>query len=284
MIRRNRAVFLIFLAGVFWSFGGVLSKFAEWNAFTLSGARSVVAVLLLGLCRGSFRPVNTKATWLGAFGVVSTAVLFMAANKLTSAANTIVLEYAMPVFVVLYQVLIRREKIRRSEILAILAVLAGVILCFAQGLTGGGMLGNALALLSALTWAIVFLAARMPGCDVQSYTYQGNLLGCLCLLAAPFDGNFSVTPRSLLVALALGLALGLGYLCFSRGMGKNVSPVTAAVVANAEPVLNPFWCFLFLGENPGPLSLTGMAVVLIAVTVYSVLASKNRREAEKTTS
>ena len=60
----------------------------------------------------------------------------------------------------------------------------------------------------------------------------------------------------------------------SIGMQKT-EPITAAILANLEPVLNPVWVYLFLGENPGTLSILGAAIVLIAATVYSIMGVKN---------
>ncbi len=272
---KNIGVLLIALAGIFWSFGGVLSKYTTWNALTLAGFRSLIGMILLGTMRKSFRIVNQKATWIGAMGVLATSILFMMANKLTSAANAIVLQYAMPIFVVIYQLVMKRHKPSRLQSVTILIVLMGVVLCFCQGFTGGSLVGNALALCSALSWAIVFLAAREPGCDVLNYSFQGNLLGCLLLINVPFDANVDFSsPIPWLIALALGLCLGIGYLCFSLGMRRGVSSVTAAIVANIEPILNPAWCFLILGEYPGHLSMAGALIVLIAVTAYSVFAGR----------
>ena len=275
--KRLPGVLLICLAGIAWSFAGILSKFAAWNAFTLAGFRSIMCALTLGLARRSFKPVNRPAVWIGAIGVAGTSVLFMLANKLTSAANAIVLQYAMPVFVVLYQFIALKKTPSRRETIVIGVVLLGVILCFCQGFSSGGMLGNILSLLSAVTWATVFIAARMPGCDAMASSYQGNLICTLLLLVMPFDPAVTAAPIPWLAALALGLALTFGYLFFSLGMSRGVPSVTAAIVSNIEPVLNPTWCFLFLGENPGPLSLIGAVVVLLAVTVYSIMNSRPAR-------
>lgn len=273
--QKNTGVLLIVLAGIFWSFSGVLSKFTSWNALTLTGVRSLIAVFLIGVTRKSFRIVNKKATWIGALGVVTTSILFMMANKLTSAANAIVIQYAMPIFVVAYQTIIKRQKTSLREGMTIFIVLLGVILCFFQGLTGGNLFGNVLALGSAVSFAIVFLAAKEPGCDALDYTFNGCLLGCLFLVFMPFDAyvNFN-SPLPWLVVLALGLCLGMGYLCFSYGMRKGVSSITASIVANIEPILNPTWCFLVLGEYPGHLSMLGASIVLLAVTAYSIQLRK----------
>ena len=69
---RRSGVIFILLAGLFWSFGGVLSKFAAWNAFTLAGYRSIVSVVILGLYRRSFKVKANAPTWIGAAGVALT--------------------------------------------------------------------------------------------------------------------------------------------------------------------------------------------------------------------
>ena len=268
---QRRAALLVVLAGVSWSFAGVLSRFTSWSGFSLAGYRSIIAVLLLGIIRKSFRPRNTLWNWLGALGVASTSTLFMIANKLTSAANAIVLQYAMTAIVIVVQITFFRVRPRRLDVGAAALVMVGVVLCFCQGLGRGQFLGNMVAFASAFTWAMVFLAARMPGVDSLSYAYQGNLLACLFLLYMPFDPAVRASaPADWIVPTAMGLCLGLGYVFFARGMHSQLSPTVAAIVANVEPVLNPLWVLIFLGEAPGMLSFLGAAVVLVTVTVYSL--------------
>ncbi len=275
----GRAALLVALAGVVWSFAGVLGKFAPWNAFSLAGLRAFMAMIFFGLMRRDFRPVNTLPNWLGGVGAIATGVLFMLANKLTSAANAIVLQYAMTAVVIAVEALFFRVRPKKIDIAAACTVMIGVVLCFWQGLGKGSLLGDTLALLSAFTYSLVFLAARMPGIDVKGYVYQGNLLGCLLLLAMPFDpGVASGGVTGWLVAIAMGVCLTLGYLCFVRGMEMGISATVAAVVSNVEPVLNPTWVFLVLGENPGALTMVGALVVLGAVTAYSII---NMRLARK---
>ena len=276
-LQSNRAsIACILLACVCWSFGGLLSKLIPWNALTIAGFRALIAAIVLGAARKSYRPSNTFGTWLGAFGVMSTSVLFIFANKLTSAANAIVLQYAMPVVVILFEAVVRHRKPSKLDVVSVLVVLAGVILCFCQGLSGGGMLGNVLALGSAFIYAIVYLAAHRADCDALSYSYQGNLVAALLVLYMPFDQGVTADAGHFIAALGMGVCLTLGYLFFSFGMRRGVSAVTAAIVSNIEPILNPTWCFLFLGENPGPLSIAGAAIVLAAVTGYTILSSRRR--------
>jgi len=279
-MQNNRfSVGYILLASLSWSFAGVLSKFVPWSALTITGFRALIAALFLGLFRKDFRPVNTFGTWLGAFGVVSTSTLFIFANKLTSAANAIVLQYAMPIFVVLFEAIVLKRRPGRLDVLAVLAVLAGVILCFCQGFQSGGMLGNALALLSAGTYAIIYLAARRKDSDVLSYSYQGNLVAALFMLFMPFDRGVGPTAAHFVAAVGMGACMTVGYLFFCVGMRSGVSPITAAIVSNIEPILNPTWCFLFLGENPGPLSIAGALMVILAISAYTLVGARRRTSA-----
>lgn len=268
----------VFLSAVVFSTSGLLSKSLPWGALSAVGFRAVFAALLLGFARKSFRITNNLATWLGAAGVAGTSVLFLLANKLTTAANAIVLQYAMPAIVIVLCVVVYRQKLSRRDALTAAVVLLGVGLCFSEGLGGGALAGDLLALGSALTYALVFFAARMPGADPRAYTYQGNLLSLPLLLCIPFDASFSPEPAFLLMGAAMGVAVGLGYLFLSKGMRRGISPVAAAIISNVEPVLNPTWVYLALGEQPGVLSLLGALIVLGAVTLYGARGRKDSPE------
>ena len=261
------------LAAVSWSFAGVFSKSLPWNSFTINGMRSLFAAGLLALSRGRVGVKPTKGTLLGAAGTALTGVLFMAATKLTSSANAIVLQYAMPVFVILFSWLFFGQKPRAKHVVIAAFIMCGVILCSWDGLTGGNALGDGIALLSAVTFALVFFCARMPGADPRDYSYLGMLFCAPFALNAFFDPGVSANPAHWLIALGLGVCLAGGYFFISRSM-SNVSPISAALLANLEPILNPLWVFLFLGERPGALTLVGSGIVLVTATIYSLLPMK----------
>ena len=258
------------LAATSWSFAGVFSKSLPWNSFTINGVRSLAAALLLALARGGFRVKLTKGTLLGAAGTALTGILFMAATKLTTSANAIVLQYAMPVFVILFSWVFYGQKPGLRHVVIAACIMAGVVLCSWDGLAAGNPLGDAIAILSAVTFALVFFCARMPGADPRDYSYLGLLMCAPFALNACFDPGVSANPVHWLIALGLGVCLAGGYFFISLSM-RNVSPISAALLSNLEPILNPFWVFLFLGERPGPHTLVGSAIVLAAATVYALL-------------
>ena len=258
------------LAAVSWSFAGVFSKSLPWNSFTINGVRSLVAAGLLALARGGIRVKLTRGTLLGAAGTALTGILFMAATKLTTSANAIVLQYAMPVFVILLSWLFYGVKPGLKQVVIAAFIMAGVVLCSWDGLSGGNTLGDGIALLSAVTYALVFFCARMPGADPRDYSFLGMVVCAPFALNAFFDPGVSANPVHWLIAATMGLCLAGGYFFISRSM-RIVSPVSAALLANLEPILNPLWVLIFLGERPGVLTVVGAAIVLVSATVYSLM-------------
>lgn len=265
----------VLLGASCFSFAGVFCKWLPWSSWTIIGVRSLVCALLLGLLRRSFKLRLTRGNILGAIGMAATGVLFLTATKLTTAANAIVLQYAMPIFVILFCWLFYRQKPSRSDLITAVCVLCGVTLCSWAGFQNGGgkLTGDLLAIGSGVTYALVFFCARLPDADALSYTYLGSLISVPFCLYGFFDPQMSAAPVEWLVAIAMGLCLAGGYFFISRSL-RNVHPVSSALIANLEPVLNPLWVFIFLGENPGRYTIAGMVIVIISVSIYSLRGSQ----------
>lgn len=259
------------MGAVAFSGAGVLGKYTTWSALATAGMRAIVAAIIMAIARGGVKVRLTRGNLLGAFGCAATSIVFVMANKLTTAANAIVLQYAMTAVVILLCWIIYGQKPGRRDVLCAVCVLAGVVMCSADKIGGGSMAGNALAVFTAFTYALVFFCSRMPDADAESYNFLGIALCTPCILFAITDPGATFTPGNLLALVGMGLCLSLGYIFISRGM-KTVSPVSAAITANIEPVLNPIWVFVFLGEAPGPLAIAGSILVLGTVTAYQLLS------------
>lgn len=262
------------ISATLWSFSGVLGKTITWHPFTVVAMRAFIAAILLGWRRGSYKLRFDRPTVVGSLGVFLTSALFITANTMTTAANAIVLQYAMPAIVIALCAIVEKKRPRRIDLTTCFIVIAGIVLCFLESFARGSIIGDMLSLLSAFTYAAVFFAARMPGADPQAYTYQGNLLSAVLLFYLPFDKSFSFDPVQWLIAIAMGLCLAGGYLFFNLGLKHGVSPVAASLISNAEAVLNPTWVFLFYNENPGTFAILGAVIVLSAVILYGLKASK----------
>lgn len=273
--KSNTGLCWIAVAAILWSVQGVLGKSNPWNSLSLVAVRSVFAAVTLGICRHSFRLPKGKNNVFAAFFVAATGLLFLAANNLTTAANAVVLQYVMPVFVILTGWIVWHKKPSGRDIVCCAVMLAGVVMCFLGGVSGGSLIGNILALLSAGTFAGVYLSAGSKDCDVPGYAYLGALFSACLLPAVFFDRTFSLSLPGMVSAAGMGICVGLGYSCFACGFRKNADPVTASVISYLEPVLNPVWVALFLGEKVDTVSGIGILTVLITAVIYSVLSKKH---------
>lgn len=273
MNRRVLGSLQVVAAATCWSFSGVLCKWLAWNSLTIHGLRALFAALFLALLRRKWIVPLTKGTVLGAVGVTMNALLYIAAAKLAGAANAIVLQYAMPAFVILMCWIFYRQRPSRRNLVTAACVLLGVTLCSWEGLQRGNGLGTLCGLLSAVAWALVFFCSRMPGANASDYSYLGCVFGIPFALSALGDPAMSADLAQWLAILGMAACLAMGYFFIAKGM-TNTSPITAAILSNVEPILNPFWVFVFLGERPGALTILGACVVLAAATAYSILGAK----------
>ncbi len=261
----------VFLASLCFSTGGLLVKLIPWSALAINGARNLIGAGVIGgyllLTRRRLR-VN-RTVLVGAASLVGVTSFFALANKLTTAANAIVLQFTAPVFVILFMAVLFRKKPTRADVITCLAVLAGVCLFFADGLRAGNQLGNVAALVSGVCYAGVFMMNAGQGADALSSCFLGQLTAGV--LFTPFcfrETDFSAV--ALLAVLGLGaLQVGLAYIFFSAGI-KRTPPVTASLIAGLEPILNPLWVALFLKERTSLLALLGAVIVVASILIYNV--------------
>jgi drug/metabolite transporter (DMT)-like permease len=268
--RHYHGLLLAFGAGLLWSLGGLLIKSVDWNPLAIAGARSAIASLLvLAVLR---RP---KLTWSraqvgGALAYAATVILFVAANKLTTAANAILLQYTAPVYTAILGARFLGERATRGDWVTIVIVIFGVMMFFLDHWTFGGLAGNLLALISGLAFSLlgVFLRKQKDESALESVLI-GNLI--TALIGLPFMFQSVPGGQSWLSLVLLGVfQLGLSYLLYSEAL-KRISALEGILISSIEPILNPLWVFLVMGERPGPWALIGGAIVLIAVTGRSLL-------------
>jgi len=279
----RRALVLLALCGVFWSTAGVLIKLVSWNSGAIWGARSAVAaVTLFAVRRPSFRKIS-RYEWSAAIALAATTGLFIVANKLTTAANAILIQYSAPIWVALFGQWLLGERASRLDWLTILIVLGGVGLFFCEHLTMDHVAGNLIALAAGVTFAAnaMFLrkvalsgTAEQPT-DPLRPLLLGNILGAI--LGAPF---FFVGHPPDLTGFAAILALGTvqqaaAYLCYAAGI-RHATALEGILIPAIEPILSPIWVALVVGEMPGPWALAGGAIVLGAVTTRASIGRTRR--------
>lgn len=269
---RYKAIVFLALSAILWSFGGLFIKLVSWNPMAIAGLRSFIAVLvLLAYVR------HPRFTWSfpqmgGAIAYAVTVTLFVLATKLTTAANAILLQYTAPIYVALLGAWFLGERAEWFDWIIILILIGGIALFFLDHLTVGNLLGNGFAILSGISFAclVLFLRKQKNESPIGSIIL-GNLL--TSLVGLPF--MFESMPGALSWAglLFLGVVqLGLSYVLYSEAI-KHSTALEAILIPGIEPVLNPIWVFLILGEVPGKWALVGGAIVFVSVTTRSVIAA-----------
>jgi len=263
-VSRSLAVALLFVTAFLWSLGGVLVKWVELPPLSIAGFRSAVAFFVLLAFFGRRSLDFSRPQIIGSLFYSATVILFVCATKLTTAGNAILLQYTSPVYVALLSGWLLKEKIRWPDWAAIGAVLAGMTLFFLDQLSSEGWLGNILAMITGLTFAclIVFLRKQKDASPAGSVVLGNIITALVCLpwmvRAVPQGGSGWAG------VLLLGVVqLGLSYVLFSLAI-KRVTAVEGVLIPVIEPIFNPLWAFLFVGETMGKWALAGGAILISA--------------------
>jgi drug/metabolite transporter (DMT)-like permease len=277
-VSERRAVLLLALAAAMWSLGGLLIKSISLHPLAIAGFRSLIAAPVLYLACGKPKFIFTKAQWGAAICLVITVILFVASTKLTTAANSILLQYTAPLYVALASGPILKERISKWDWLSLFAVFAGMILFFVDKVSPDHMLGNVLALISGVSYAGIVVCLRL---QKGKSTIESLLLGHVltAVVGLPFLFMGAMPSRDDVVRiLILGVVqLGLPYAFYAIAI-PYVSALESTLITMIEPVLNPIWVVLFYGESPSQNALIGGLLVLTAIVVHSFL--KRRFKAE----
>ena len=273
----------ILVSAFLMSTNGLFIKLISWHPVSLAGMRSVVAVLFLLVLRFISPPPKEKKNpalplFAAALSFSATIFTFFIANKLTTSANAIMLQYGAPIWGALLAWLLIREKPHWEHWTALVLVLGGLALIFRDGLGRGALLGDAIAVLCGIVFGAhsVFLRMLKNGNPSDAMLLAHvicALIGLPFILHYPPSFSFSTTLSILYMGI---FQIGLASLLFAYGL-KTIRAVEALLIDSVEPVLNPIWVLVVTGEKPAMVALAGGAMIIMAV-VFSSLVGMRRKE------
>jgi DME family drug/metabolite transporter len=272
-------------AAVLWSTGGLFIKWTKISGLELSFGRSLLAAITVAIFTRREGFGLNRVTALASVLYAALLLLFVLATKQTTAANAIFLQYTAPVYLLIFEPLFYKEKFRSRDLVVVIACVAGMSLFFVGKLRPQDVSGNLLALASGLCFAFYFLLLRHSksrAVNRASSVIYGNLL--VVLISAP--AGLKVLPRmslhDMLSVVYLGVVqIGLAYTLFTVAMAHGVRSLDAGIVGYIEPVLNPIWVYLILGEQPTRWALLGGAIIVTAVVCHTLIeARRGRRMAD----
>ena len=281
---RSPLLFVV-AAAVLWSSGGLFIKWTSLSGLELSFGRSLLAAITVAIFTRHEGFGLNRVTAIASVLYAALLLLFVLATKETTAANAIFLQYTAPVYLLILEPLIYKEKFRRRDLIVVVACVVGMSLFFVGKLRPQDLTGNVLALASGFCFACYFLLLRHSksrAVNRASSVIYGNLL--LVLFAAPagLRAIDELTLRDAFAVFYLGVVqIGVAYTLFTVAMARGVRSLDAGIVGYIEPILNPLWVYLALGERPTKWALIGGAIIVAAVVAHTLIEARKQAHPDR---
>lgn len=287
----SKARIALVVAAVLFSSGGALIKGTSLDAWEIACFRSFVAAIAFVAIVPSARRMPTRGEWLVGVAYAATLILFVLANKLTTAASTIYLQSTAPVYILLFGPWLLGERASKRDVpfLVAMAVALGLLVVgtpAAQATAPDPALGNALALASGVGWGFTMMGLRRlqradasgAGGGGTGAVVAGNLIAAAACapFALPASGSFVPDWATILFLGVVQIALAYRFVTYGL---TRVPALEASLILLVEPVLSPIWAWLEHGEEPGVLAILGGALVAIATTVKGASDARRTRVA-----
>ncbi len=268
---KRRALLSMVLASVFWSIAGLFIKQITWHPLVIAGLRSLICGLFLFVFIDKKKIYINKNILFGSVMYVFVAGLFVMANKYTTSTNAILLQFTAPIWVVAISILFLKQTPSKKDLLAVTVVLIGMVLFFMGDLEVGNIYGNIMAIMAGVSLAVMLIIMRG---ETNSSPLLIPLIGNFILFVVTLPALFVLQPQfsttNVVNIVILGIfQLGMGYLLFSIAV-PYVSTLEAALIMVIEPLLNPVWVLIFLGERPTIQAIVGGVVVVVSVVSYQL--------------
>ena len=279
MKREQIGILQMIACAALWSIAGIFIKLLPWHGFAVAGLRSLIAGLTIAVYMliRQYRFILNRQTLLGGFFSGFTYVCFATANKLTTAANAIVLQFISPIFILIFSTIFFKQKIRKGDLLVVLTVLGGITLFFLDQLGPSTVLGNFVAIGAGMFMAGMYMTVGSLEQEERfSSVVVGQAVAFLVGLPVILMTKPVLTPVTLASILTLGVfQLGISYILYVRASG-SCPPLACCLLGAVEPLLNPVWVMIFDGETPGVYALLGGVVVITAVTAWCIWDGKQK--------
>lgn len=270
---RRRSILYMIMVAVLWSIGGILIKLIQWNPMAIVSSKSILAALTMLIYIRKPRVSISKPQLLGALLYAANVILIVVANKLTTAANVVLLRFTSPVFVAILGFWILKEKIHLYDLITMLCVFGGMALFFIDNIDTGNILGNILAVMAGLFFAGVTISFRFQknGSPIDT-AFLGNLIAFVVTL--PFVFQSIPDLMSIVWIFVFGVVqLGISYILYTLAI-IHLSALEAVLITVIEPILNPIWVFLLLGEKPSFNAVLGGLSIIITIVLRTIYVGR----------
>ena len=269
---------LMVITAAMWSLGGIFIKLISWSPFLIAGIRSGISGSIMAMYMAATHThfKLNRYSVLAGVGLAFSATLFTIANKLTTAANAIVLQYTAPIFILIISAIFFKQKMQKRDVLVVCITMGGMVLFFLDQLSPGNMLGNLFGILAGIFLAQMFVMVGRGGDDDatrMSGIMIAHVLTLMIGLPIGIPQTTEIAAIEIVYVIILGVfQLGIPYVLYGIA-SRDCPPLACSLIGMLEPLLNPVWVAIFIGEVPGPFALVGAVIIIATVSWWCV---KNR--------
>ena len=278
------AAYVIF-AVLLWSTGGLFIKLTSFNAFAVNAGRSLFAALTVALFTYRKGLQLNRFILLKSLLYAGTLSCFVYANKTTTAANAIFLQYTAPIYILILSPFVLKEKFRPADLATVVLCIGGMALFFvddSQATSAPNVFfGNIVALASGVFFGLYILLLRHPAATHDNpavSVFYGNLIIVLVMLPLILsDPPKAVHGSDIAAIMFLGIfQIGLAYILFTSGVAAGVRSLDASIIGFIEPLFNPIWVFLFIGEKPSKWAMVGGAIIILTIALHTWIGTRRK--------
>ena len=258
-------------------------KILSLDAFQILFYRSAIAAVTIFIV-SSFRKKTLKfekdlISNLCAVSFAGILILFVTANKLTTSANAIFLQFTAPIYLLFLEPLFLKTKFDKKSLITLVICVAGMVLFFFGRLEIGNIWGNIIAILAGVSFAFFSLFLKWKkqlhqNDNTINNVIVGNII--IAFFCLPFIYNkLAITPTETWILLYMGvIQIGISYIIFNEGI-KYISATESMIIAMLEAIFNPIWVFIGVGEKPSVYAVIGGLIILFAILFHNFILNRN---------
>ncbi len=289
---RHGYAMLIMMAGsIAISFGGLVQRNIEvadaWQTIFYRSLGMLIAAAFIVAVQYRGRVLST-ISGVGRMGLLGGALLsvagitFVQALTHTTIANALFILGAIPFFAALFARLLLGEKLRRTTMFTMIAAATGLGIMVVQGINAGSGFGNAMALVTAVSFALYAIIVRYKR---QTEMLPVMLISSVIVITITLlvkSGDMAIPLRDILLCLFWGGCLS-GFVNWAFIVAsRHLAAAEVTLIMLLEFALGPLWVWMFIGETPGLWTVLGGCLIILAVALRAIFELINKPRPEQT--
>ena len=218
-----------------------------FKAFINSGLPGVIGGIILG------------------FGFFS--YVFAMYNTTVANANFII--QTQTLFLAIFGYLFLKETISKITLVSIILAISGITLMLGDSLTSGQMIGNVIAFIMPISFAVLIIIVRKyPSVDMIPLQLIAGVVAMI--IGYVVAGRVDISLHDIFLGFLAGFfQVGFGFIFITIGARTTPSAVVG-IIMMSEAIFGPLWAWVFINEQPPLIVLIGGSIVLSAVLLQFV--------------